>query len=106
MSKPKMSASVSMIIILSLHNEWCSGRMKHLLLDVLDSQDKFPPFSENGIKESGQDYQENDDYEPLSIEDDEYEPLSIEDDEYEPLSIEDDEYDAGPRLWSALLLLV
>ena len=43
MLKPKMSVSVSMIIILSLQNEWCSGRMKHLLVNVLDSQDKFPP---------------------------------------------------------------
>ena len=58
MLKPKMSVSVSMIIILSLHNEWCSGRMKHLLVNVLDSQDT-PPFSENGSEERGQDYQEN-----------------------------------------------
>ena len=56
MLKPKMSVSVSMIIILSLQNEWCSGRMKHLLVNVLDSQDTSP-FSENGSKEKGQDYQ-------------------------------------------------
>ena len=62
MSKPKMSVSVSMIIILSLHSNWCSGRMKHLLVNVLDSQDKFPPFSENGGEERGQDYQNHDNY--------------------------------------------
>ena len=56
MLKPKMSVSVSMIIILSLQNEWCSGRMKHLLVNVLDGQDT-PPFSENGTEEKGQDYQ-------------------------------------------------
>ena len=56
MLKPRMSVSVSMIIILSLHNEWCSGRVKHLLVNVLDSQDT-PPFSENGSEEKGQDYQ-------------------------------------------------
>ena len=62
MLKPRMSVSVSMIIILSLHNEWCSGRMKHLLVNVLDSQDKFPPFSENGGEERGQDYQDDNNY--------------------------------------------
>ena len=62
MLKPKMSVSVSMIIILSLQNEWCSGRMKHLLVNVLDSQDKFPPFSENGGEERGQDYQDDNNY--------------------------------------------
>ena len=78
MSKPKMSVSVFMIIILSLHNEWCSGRMKHLLVNVLDSQDKFPPFSENGSEERGQDYQDDDRYE------DDYEPEPDEPDDYEP----------------------
>ena len=58
MLKPRMSVSVSMIIILSLQRNWCSGRMKHLLVNVLDTQDT-PPFSENGSEERGQDYQEN-----------------------------------------------
>ena len=62
MSKPKMSVSVSMIIILTLHRNWCSGRTKHLLVNVLDSQDKFPPLSENGSEERGQDYQDDDYY--------------------------------------------
>ena len=56
MLKPRMSVSVSMIIILSLQRNWCSGRVKHLLVNVLDGQDT-PPFSENGSKEKGQDYQ-------------------------------------------------
>ena len=60
MLKPRMTVSVSMIIILSLHSNWCSGRMKHLLVNVLDSQDT-PPFSENGSEERGQDYQDQGD---------------------------------------------
>lgn len=60
MLKPKMSVSVSMIIILSLQRNWCSGRMKHLLVNVLDGQDT-PPFSENGSEERGQDYQDQGD---------------------------------------------
>ena len=59
MLKPRMSVSVSMIIILSLQRNWCSGRMKHLLVNVLESHGTFPPFSENGSEERGQDYQEN-----------------------------------------------
>ena len=63
MLKPRMSVSVSMmIIILSLHRNWCSGRTKHLLVNVLDSQDKFPSLNENGSEERGQDYQDDDYY--------------------------------------------
>ena len=88
-----MTVSVSMIIILSLHSNWCSGRMKHLLVNVLDSQDT-PPFSENGSEERGHDYQEED-YEE---EDDDYEPPSIkEEDDYEPQSIKEEEDDYEPE---------
>ena len=83
MSKPKMSVSVSMIIILTLHRNWCSGRTKHLLVNVLDSQDKFPPLSENGSEERGQDYQEDDRYDDDYLPDD-YEPEPDEPDDYEP----------------------